>query len=154
MQFISKLVLTGLLLISSAVFAADDPIFTGTWSSDAIRGYDTVAYFTEGKAVDGSDKFTAQWGGETWRFANQKHLDLFNANPEQYLPQYGGWCAYAMSDGRTAGIEPDAFTIHNGKLYLNYNQSVMGHWRKEQDKFIHQADGHYPKVVDLSLLKK
>ena len=133
---------------ASASFAAD-PIETGTFNNNAIYGYDTVAYFTEGKAVKGNKKITHEWRGALWHFANEEHKALFVGNPEKYAPQYGGYCAYAMSDGRLVGIDEDAFTIIDGKLYLNYSMSVMKEWRSNMEQFIKEADGHYPNLVHL-----
>ncbi|MFT5674114.1 MAG: hypothetical protein ACI808_000020 [Paraglaciecola sp.] len=137
-----------LLLLASTAFAAD-PIETGTFNNNAIYGYDTVAYFTENKAVKGNKKINFEWRGALWHFASKAHRDMFVADPEKYAPQYGGYCAYAMSDGRLVGIDEDAFTIHEGKLYLNYSNSVMKEWRAEMAKYIAEADLLYPTLVDL-----
>lgn len=133
---------------ASLSFAAD-PIETGTFNNKAIYGYDTVAYFTQNKAVKGDKEITYNWRGADWFFANEEHKALFVADPEKYAPQYGGYCAYAMSDGRLVGIDEDAFTIVDGKLYLNYSKSVMNEWRSNQEQFIKEADEYYPNVVDL-----
>jgi YHS domain-containing protein len=137
-----------LLRVSAKLFAAD-PIETGTFNNYAIYGYDTVAYWTQNKAVKGNKKINFVWRGAEWHFSSAENRDLFAADPEKYAPQYGGYCAYAMSDNRLVGIDEEAFTIHNDKLYLNYSKSVRGHWLKEVDKFIAEADGYYPKKVDL-----
>lgn len=136
-----------LLLFSSNTFAAD-PINSSIFGNVAIDGFDTVAYWTENKAVEGSKKYTYKWNGAKWRFSSQENMDLFKSNPEKYLPEYGGYCAWAMSDGRTASIEGEAFTFHNEKLYLNYNMKVMAEWRADKDLFIEQANIEYPKVID------
>ena len=108
-----------LCLVSMNTLAIDE-IYTGFFSSSAIKGYDTVAYFTQEKAVEGNKKYQYQWKGAKWLFSSQKNLDLFTVNPDKYAPQYGGWCAYAVSQNTTASIEPDLFTIVDDKLYLNY----------------------------------
>ena len=136
-------------LVLSAQALADDPIETGTFNNKAIYGYDTVAYFTQDKAVKGSKDFMTVWRGAEWFFSSQEHLDMFTADPIKYAPQYGGYCAYAMSDGRLVGVDEDAFTILDGKLYLNYSKSVMKEWRTNTAQFIQEADGWYPKLVDL-----
>ena len=89
-------------------------------SGIAIRGYDTVAYFTQNQAVKGSDKFATQWQGATWQFSSQEHLDLFTANPEKYAPQYGGYCALGVVRGHLVKIEGESWTIFENKLYLNF----------------------------------
>ena len=85
----------------------------------AIRGTDPVAYFTQGGPVAGSADFTHTWNNATWQFSSAENRDLFASNPEQYAPQYGGFCAWAMSQGYTASIDPSAWKIVDGKLYLN-----------------------------------
>jgi YHS domain-containing protein len=94
---------------------------TGYFGNVAIEGYDTVAYFTESKPVKGSDKYTQDWLGATWQFASEEHRKLFAANPISYAPQYGGFCADGMSDGKghaQVNIEPTTWQIVDGKLYL------------------------------------
>lgn len=145
--FRNALAILAISLSSQAL--ANDPIETGTFNNKAIYGYDTVAYFTQDKAVKGSEDFMTTWRGAEWFFSSKEHMDLFVADPVKYAPQYGGYCAYAMSDGRLVGIDEDAFTILDGKLYLNYSKSVMKEWRTNTGQFIQEADGWYPKKVDL-----
>ncbi len=133
-------------LVSFQVLALD-PTYTSLFSSKAIKGYDTVAYFTEGKPVEGNSEFTTQYNEATWLFSSQKNLDLFLANPEKYAPQYGGYCAYAVSQGQTAPIKPELFTIHEGKLYLNYSESINERWLKNKEAFIVDADQNWPKLL-------
>lgn len=146
-QLLKTIAMLSVLVASSAF--ADDPIETGTFNNKAIYGYDTVAYFTQEKAVKGNKKFITQYLGADWYFSSQKHLDMFTNNPEKYAPQYGGYCAYAMSDGRLVGVDEEAFTLLDGKLYLNYSKSVMKEWRSDKAQFIEEANGWYPKLVDL-----
>jgi len=136
---------TGLLLASLA--NAVDPTYTGFFSNNAIKGYDTVAYFTEGKPVEGDDKFSTEYNEATWLFSSQENLDLFLADPEKYAPQYGGYCAYAVSQNSTASIKPELFTIVDGKLYLNYNESINDKWRADKARFIVAADENWPKIL-------
>ena len=143
-----KMLLLVAAFFTSAAFA-NDPIETGTFNNYAIYGYDPVAYFTMEKAVKGDKKITHEWRGAEWHFSSEEHKAMFVSDPEKYAPQYGGYCAYAMSDNRLVGIDEDAWTIHNGKLYLNYSMSVMEEWRKKMDQYIEEADGFYPKKVDL-----
>lgn len=148
MKLLKSLTLLFAIILAGPAFAAD-PIETGTFNNKAIYGYDTVAYFTQNKAVKGDKKITFEWRGAEWHFSSEEHRDMFVANPEKYAPQYGGYCAYAMSDGRLVGIDEDAFTIHEGKLYLNYSKSVMKEWRSNMAQFIQEADALYPTKVDL-----
>lgn len=144
-----KLLAHLLVLTFSFSAMAEDPIETGTFNNQAIYGYDTVAYFTDNRSVKGNKKINYEWRGADWHFASTEHRELFIAEPEKYAPQYGGYCAYAMSDGRLVAVDEDAFTIHEGKLYLNYNESVMKQWRTDMVKTIAEADALYPTLVDL-----
>ena len=116
-------------------------------SDTAIRGYDTVAYFTEGEPVEGSDEFATEWQGATWRFASQEHLDLFEADPEKYAPQYGGYCAYGVAGGYLVKIEPELWTIVDDELYLNYDDDVQEKWVKDIPGFIATADGNIDDLL-------
>lgn len=128
-----------LVLVSTAPNAlalSESAIETGTFNNKAIYGYDTVAYFTESQAVKGNDEITSIWRGAVWHFSSQTHKTMFDENPEKYAPQYGGYCSYAMSRGRFVGIDEEAFTIHDGRLYLNYSKGVRDDWLEDRDKYI------------------
>jgi YHS domain-containing protein len=112
----------------------------------ALKGYDPVAYFTEKKPVQGKSEFTARHEGATYRFATAANRDAFVAAPEKYAPQYGGYCAYGMASGYKAPIEPDAWTVVDGKLYLNYNQSVRSRWSSDIPGYLRKADANWPVV--------
>ncbi|NQV83666.1 MAG: YHS domain protein [Rhodospirillales bacterium] len=114
----------------------------------AIEGTDPVAYFREGKALKGSASFTHSWKGATWRFQNKDNRDAFAAAPEKYEPQFGGYCAWAVSQGYTAPIDPEAWTIHDGKLYLNYSKGVRANWSQDIPGNIAKAGKNWPKVLD------
>ena len=134
------------LIFVPLAFAAESPIFaTG---DGAIRGYDAVAYFTVGKPTQGSDQFTASWQGATFKFASAANLELFKVDPAAYAPQYGGYCAFAVAKGATAGTVPDAWTIVEGKLYLNYSLAVQQRWRKDVPGHIKAADRNWPAVLN------
>jgi len=135
-----------LLMVSLSYNAsAVDAVYTGFFSNEAIRGYDAVAYFTEGKPVKGSNDYTLEYQGAVWKFASEEHLELFTEDPEAYAPQYGGYCAYAIANGETASAEPDLWTIYDGKLYLNYNRRINRLWREDMLEYIRQADINWPK---------
>jgi YHS domain-containing protein len=137
----------GLLLalaLASPAFALD-PIYTN-WRGLALSGYDPVAYFTAGVPTPGSSEFTADWMGATWRFANAANRDAFRADPERYAPQYGGYCAWAVSNGKTASSDPEAWKIVGGKLYLNYSRAVQQKWQADVPGNIRRADGHWPEL--------
>ena len=114
----------------------------------AINGYDTVAYFTEGKPVEGSADHAYEWNGAEWHFASAENLETFKADPEKYAPQYGGYCAYAVAYGSTAKTEPDAWKIVDGKLYLNYDKSIQSRWEEDVPGYIAKVNTNWPKVLD------
>jgi YHS domain-containing protein len=142
------------LLASASAFAAP-PVNTlknslfGGKTDTAINGYDTVAYFTDNKAVKGNDGIATEWMGAKWKFASQEHLDLFKASPEKYAPQYGGYCAYGVTQDYLVKVDPDQFSIIDGKLYLNYDADVQTKWKKDTAGYIKAADAKFQ-----SLLKK
>ena len=112
----------------------------------AIRGYDTVGYFTDAKAVKGSDEFSYEWLGATWHFASAEHRDLFAADPVKYAPQYGGYCSGAMVDGFTANANPEAWRIVEGKLYLNASQEGLREWESHAAEEIERADSKWQVI--------
>jgi len=120
-----------------------DPPRTGV----AIRGYDPVAYFTDAKPVKGSDPFAFDWMGARWMFANQDHLDRFKADPAKYAPQYGGYCAYGIAVGNVVKIEPEQWSIVDGRLYLNYDDEVSRKWKKDPAGYIRKADAGFQALI-------
>ena len=106
----------------------------------AIKGYDTVAYFTLGKATQGSESFTSRWHDLTWHFASREHRDLFAANPERYAPQYDGYCAWAMTEARLAITDPEVWKIVDGRLYLNCSREAYQKWSADITGHIRKAD--------------
>jgi hypothetical protein len=116
----------------------------------AIGGYDTVAYFTVGKAVPGSLDYQTVWHDARWQFANKQDLDLFLANPEKYAAQYDGHCAMGVSyeSGHKDTVDPEAFTIVNGKLYVNHTKYWTNEWRKNEAENISRADKNWVTVKD------
>ena len=112
----------------------------------AIRGYDPVAYFTEKKAVKGSSAHKAEHGKSTFHFASQANRDAFAADPARYAPQYNGYCAFGVAGGYKAAIDPAAFTVVDGKLYLNYNRAVQKQWSADIPGFIAKAGKNWPAV--------
>ena len=135
------------LLIAPAPAAALDPVNETLFGGVAVEGYDPVAYFTEGGPVEGSRQFEHAWQGATWRFASAAHRDLFAADPAKYAPQYGGYCAYAVARGYTAEIDPEAWRIVDGKLYLNYDREVQKLWEADLAGHVRAADANWPKLV-------
>ncbi len=112
----------------------------------AIQGYDPVAYFTQSKPVKGSSAFTHQWMNSTWWFASAEDRDLFAKDPEKYAPQFGGYCAYGVSQNHTAPIDPEAWTVIDVKLYLNYSQGVKKTWSGNIPKYLEDANRNWPAL--------
>jgi YHS domain-containing protein len=135
-------------LAFSAPASAGSSINTSYFDGVAIEGYDTVAYFMDGKAIKGSEDFAFDWLGATWYFANAEHRDLFAEKPVQYAPQYGGHCAMGTAFGEsTANIDPEAWSIVNGKLYLQYSKGGREAWEQDRADRIAAADQKWPEIA-------
>lgn len=132
------------ILLSSGVYAQNIKYFNT--NGNAIKGYDPVAYFLQNKAVEGSDENNYDWNGSKWRFTSKANLDSFKLSPEKYAPQYGGYCAYGCSENHLAPTDPNAFTIVDNKLYLNYSLKVKELWLKDTTGKIKAADGYWPAL--------
>jgi YHS domain-containing protein len=141
---------SALSLLSAAAFADTAPDMTGM-PRLAIGGYDTVAYFTVGKAVPGNLEYQTVWHDARWQFANKEDLELFKANPEKYAAQYDGHCALgvAYQNGHKDTVDPEAFTIVNGKLYINHTKYWTTEWRKNEAENISRADKNWETVKDM-----
>jgi hypothetical protein len=126
---------------------AKDAIYTSLFSDLALRGYDPVAYFTDGRPVQGSSAFELAWQGAHWRFASAEHRDIFAAEPTRYAPRYGGYCAWAVAQGTTASGDPLVWKIVNGRLYVNYNADVQTRWEADIPGNVAKADENWPKVL-------
>ena len=114
----------------------------------AINGYDPVAYFTENKPVEGDPSITSDWMGAKIQFASAEHKAMFDADPEKYAPKYGGYCAYAVSKGYTATTDPAAWSIYEGRLYLNISKSVRALWSVRKGSHVRSANANWPGVLD------
>ncbi len=136
--------LPALMLVSRPLLAAEK-VFS-RWGA-AIRGYDPVAYHLEQKPVKGDAQYSLDWKGHEWHFKSAANRDLFAADPEKYAPAYNGFCAYAVSEGYTASTVPEAWTIHNGRLFLNYSLSVRSTWLKDVDDRISAGDRNWPGLA-------
>lgn len=141
MKLLVKLLLT--IILSTNAIAQDKTKAVFTTENGAINGFDPVAYFTESKPVIGKKDITYRWNNAVWHFSSKENMKLFKAKPNKYAPQYGGWCAFGWSRGYPAKVEADAWSIVNGKLYLNYNKEVQETWTKNKKEFIIKADKNY-----------
>lgn len=138
-----RLFFIAIMLVSISSFAQKE-VFSK--SDEAINGYDPVAYFLESKPVKGKTEFTYVWKDSNWLFSSAKNRDAFKSDPEKYAPQFGGFCAYGVSDNHKAPTSPTAWTIVNGKLYLNYDEGVKALWSKDRDDRIAKANANWPEV--------
>ena len=143
-----KTSLLALILLLPGQVNASDEIYTGFFSDQALSGYDSVAYFSEGKPVKGKAKYSYQYKDAEWRFSSQQNLDKFKATPEAYAPQYGGHCAWALARNATASGDPLNWSIEQGKLYLNYDDDIQQKWEKDRAGFIKKADKNWPDVLN------
>jgi YHS domain-containing protein len=139
-----QIVLLITLLLASNLTFAQREVFVK--SDAAIRGYDPVAYFTQGMPVQGKKEWSYVWKDATWFFSNQENMNTFRQQPEKYAPQFGGYCAYGVMEGHKASTQPNAWTIIGGKLYLNYNTDVRARWKKDQQQNIDTAKKNWPAV--------
>ena len=147
MKMINRFCLGVVLLLGAGNAVAIDAIYTSWYDDIAVKGFDTVAYFTENAAVEGKKAHSLEWNGATWRFSSAANKALFEADPEKYAPQNGGYCAWAVSQNQTASIEPEQFTIVDGKLYLNYNQEVKEKWLVDTSANINVGDKNWPGLL-------
>ncbi len=126
---------------------ADDSVNTGYFGGVAIMGYDPVAYFTENRAVKGSEEYSYDWLGTPWHFASRKHMEMFQSEPVSYAPQYGGYCAGEVLAGSvTVNIDPEAFKIIDGKLYLTYDKAHTADFAAHASDKVPKADATWPKI--------
>ncbi len=152
---LSKLALASLLAASMLGFtataqAADElnvvPGYSIAGAPLALHGYDPVAYFTEGAPMRGSDSLVHIHQGAAYRFASQVHLDSFKQDPDRYVPQYGGFCAYGVSVGKKFDGDPRLWKIEDGKLYLNLNEEIYATFLEDLDDNIEKAEDNWQDI--------
>ena len=127
-----------------ALPARAETVYNVNWRGVAIKGYDPVAYFTQGRPVKGESAHELQWEGAMWRFSGKENLERVRAEPQRYAPRYGGYCAYGVAVGGLYDIEPEAWSIVDGVLYLNKNLRTREIWRKDIPGYIEKADRNWP----------
>ena len=130
-----------------AAAAAPAPTVNVDAAGLAMRGYDPVAFFTDGKPMPGDPRHSLQWNGATWRFASANSLKAFRAAPERYAPQFGGYCAWAVSQHYLAPGDPNYWKVVAGKLYLNANARAKELWEADQDEAIARGEANWPAVL-------
>ncbi len=136
-----------LLLTAKSAFAGKPAVFTGLIDGTGAGGYDVVAYQAENAAKPGIGLIVADFEGVQYRFITEANRAIFAADPAKYVPAYGGYCAYAVSKGYTAKVDPEAFMVVDGKLYLNYSKGVQSKWQQDIAGNIISANGNWPKVL-------
>jgi YHS domain-containing protein len=112
-------------------------------SSQAINGYDAVAYFTLNKAVLGNEAYLYNWKNANWNFSSEENKKLFIENPEKYTPQFGGYCSFAVSKGFTANTDPTSFEIIDEKLYLFADEGMKSNWKENQNENLQKCEANW-----------
>lgn len=140
---------TSALLVSSLSFAANVEV-NANGNDLALKGYDTVSYFTKGKPTKGSDKYTAAYNGAIYQFSSAENRDLFQAEPSKYAPQYGGYCAFGVTMHRKFDTDPTAWHIRGDKLYLNLNKDVQKKWSTDIPGYIETAQVNWSDIKGLT----
>ena len=139
--------LVAVALLLSGLAHADNPPVAIDDAGRAIRGYDAVAYFTDGQPQPGDAAYAHDWQGATWLFASAAHRDAFKADPERYAPQFGGYCAYAITKGHVLRARPELWSIYEGKLYLNLGPDAQSRWRADIAGNIARATTNWPGAL-------
>jgi YHS domain-containing protein len=111
-----------------------------------IRGYDPVAYFSEGRPVPGRPDISVEYGGAKYLFSSTANRDAFNADPQKYVPQYGGYCAFGVAMAKKFDIDPASWRIVDGKLYFNLNPSILEKWSADAKGYINKSEKHWPLI--------
>jgi len=140
---------TSALLVSSLSFAANIEV-NANGNDLAIKGYDTVSYFTKGEPTKGSDKFTAAYNGAIYQFSTADNRDLFQSEPSKYAPQYGGFCAFGVTMNKKFDTDPTAWHIRGDKLYLNLNKDVQKKWVTDIPGYIETAQINWVDIKGLT----
>jgi YHS domain-containing protein len=147
----TRLTILAVLIVVAAAAGAqvmDGTEFNTNEDGLALEGYDPVAYFTLGEATEGTPEIEAQYNGVKFRFADESHRRLFEADPEKYLPAYGAYCAWAASRGNLADIDPTAFVVHDDRLFLNYNNRLNRRFIGDLDENVEKADQNWPGLSE------
>ena len=142
-----RCIIVFLFLSLAATAAAQSNNYGDPETKLALNGYDTVAYFREGKAKLGKAKYAAEWNGVTWRFSSEANRKRFEADPEKYQPEFGGLCSWSMSEGRLEVANPECFTIEMGRLYLHFNRRVQKQFEEELKKRVNVAHTNW-EILD------
>ena len=143
-----NVLLTALLAVVFVSTTSAKTLLNVDKSGVGIKGYDPVAYFTDNQPIKGSAQFQSDSNGVTYHFASARSKAVFDANPGKYEPQFGGFCAWAVSQGYTAPIDPNAFQVVNGRLLLQYSLSVRKQFSQDTEGNLRKADANWPAIVE------
>ncbi len=143
---LTLLAIAGAVLTPLPAFADSDPIYTSWRDNVAVGGHDVVSFYS-GKPLEGKKDISYTYLGADWRFSTQANLDLFKTNPDAFVPQYGGYCAWAAAHGKLAKGSPKYWHVRDGKLYLNFNKRIQDQWEKDIPGFIIKADADWPAIL-------
>lgn len=142
---VSLALLLGVAAQSALAVKATGGEYNTLYANLGAKGYDVVAYFTDGQPTPGTDRFTYEFGGVKWQFASKEHRDLFARDPQKYAPQYGGFCSWGVSVGKLFDVDPvNGWKIVDGKLYLNFNGDINATFSKDPQNFIAKANRNWP----------
>ena len=143
-KYFLMIVLVGIAVALAACSKTETAVGINTGSDGlAIKGFDAVAYFAVDNAVKGNAKYEYVWNGAKWLFSSEENMKKFQADPETYAPQFGGYCSFAVSEGYTADGDPEAWKVVDGKLYLNYNKKVREKWEQNQNERIEKGASNW-----------
>lgn len=146
-------ILAALLFLSLSAFASNKSVYMND-KGVAIDGYDTVSYFVNKKAEQGKKEYSYCWHCALWYFANQQDLDKFKKDPQKYVPQYGGWCAFGIASGYFIKVDPSVWSIFKGKLYLNVTNKIRIRWLNKSEQYIAQANAQWQIVSTNGKIEK
>ncbi len=141
------LMAVGTAVAPAKTWAASPEVNLGYFNKLAMNGYDVMTYWQGGDPQKGDPEIMAQHNGATWVFQSEENRQAFLSDPAKYAPQYGGYCAYAVSRGYTASGDPGTWRIVDGKLYLVHNPGVETQWASDVHGNIARAEAHWPGVL-------
>ena len=144
---LNMMALVGAMTIGGQMAQAAEPYIFTQNNNYGAGGYDVVAYFTDNKPTEGNPEYQTEWKGAKWLFSSATNLEKFTANPEQYAPQYGGYCAWAIARGDLAKGDPNRWKIVDNKLYLNYNWSIQKLWERDISGMIERGNAQWPNAL-------
>lgn len=147
-KYLPLLLIVGLVAVLAACSKTESAVKLNTSNGLALRGFDAVAYFAVDNAIRGDAKYEYIWNGAKWLFSSEENMRKFQADPSAYAPQFGGYCAFAVSEGYTADGDPEAWKVVDGKLYLNYNKKVKQKWEQDERERIVRGSENWRKLGD------